>query len=72
MTDSGDGVPPEIQPHIFERFVRGDSARTSAAGGAGLGLALARWIARAHGGDVTLVRSSEEGATFEAVLPGPE
>jgi signal transduction histidine kinase len=69
VTDAGDGIPPEMQPHIFERFVRGDAARTSAAGGAGLGLALARWIARAHGGDVKLVRSSHDGTTFAAVLP---
>ena len=69
VTDPGDGIPPEIQPHIFERFFRGDAARTSAAGGAGLGLALARWIARTHGGDVTLVRSSRDGSTFTAILP---
>jgi two-component system OmpR family sensor kinase len=69
ITNVGEPIPPEIQPHIFERFVRGDVARTSAAGGAGLGLSLARWIARAHGGDVTLARSSHEGTTFTAVLP---
>jgi heavy metal sensor kinase len=69
VTDAGDGIAPEIQPHIFERFFRGDAARTSSDGGAGLGLAVARWVARAHGGDVTLVRSSHEGTTFAAVLP---
>jgi heavy metal sensor kinase len=69
VTDAGPGIPEAIQPHIFERFFRGDPARTSAAGGAGLGLALARWIARVHGGDVKLVRSSREGTTFSAVLP---
>jgi signal transduction histidine kinase len=69
VTDAGEGIAPEIQPHIFERFFRGDVARTSSDGGAGLGLALTRWIARAHGGDVTLVRSSHEGTTFAATLP---
>jgi heavy metal sensor kinase len=70
VSNLGEGIPPQIQPHIFERFVRGDDARTSASGGAGLGLALARWIARAYGGDVTLVSSSNERTTFSAVLPG--
>ena len=69
VSDAGEGIPPESQSHIFERFFRGDVARTSSAGGAGLGLALARWIARAHGGDVTLIHSSPEGTTFTAVLP---
>lgn len=69
FTNQGEGIPPQIQPHIFERYVRGDDARTSASGGAGLGLPLARWVARTHGGDVTLVRSSHEGTTFAAVLP---
>lgn len=69
VTDAGEGIAPEIQPHIFERFFRGDAARTSSDGGAGLGLALARWVARAHGGDLQLVRSSPDGTTFAAVLP---
>ena len=69
VTNAGEGIAPEIQPHIFERFFRSDVARTSSDGGAGLGLALARWIARAHGGDVTLVRSSQESTTFAATLP---
>ena len=69
VADAGEGIAPAIQPHIFERFFRGDAARTSSDGGAGLGLALARWVARAHGGDVTLVRSSHEGTTFAATLP---
>ena len=68
VSDSGPGIPPEIQPRIFERFYRLDAARTYD-GGAGLGLALARWIAREHGGDVTLTQSSDEGTTFTVRLP---
>jgi two-component system OmpR family sensor kinase len=65
ISDQGPGIPTEIQPHIFERFYRGDSARRrSQTDGAGLGLALARWIARVHGGDVRLSRSSPQGTTF--------
>ncbi len=71
VSDRGEGIAPEAQPHIFERFYRADAARTTRDGGAGLGLALARWIARAHGGDVTLVRSSHDGTTFRAALSQP-
>jgi heavy metal sensor kinase len=71
VSDKGAGIPPEIQPHIFERFYRGDPARTRTgqSDGAGLGLALSRWIAQVHRGDVTLVSSSEQGTTFSAFLP---
>jgi heavy metal sensor kinase len=72
ISDDGPGIPPEIQPHIFERFYRADVARargSASDGGAGLGLALSRWIANIHRGDVTLERSCEEGTTFMAFLP---
>ena len=72
ITDRGPGIPQEIQDRIFERFYRGDTARVRTVhgdGGAGLGLALARWIANVHGGDVSLTRSSEHGTTFTAFLP---
>ncbi len=69
VSDDGSGIPIEAQPHIFERFYRRDAARTATDGGAGLGLALARWAARVHGGDVTLVHSSEQGTTFRVHLP---
>jgi heavy metal sensor kinase len=71
VTDAGPGIPEEVRPHIFERFYRADTSRTrhTADGGAGLGLALARWIARVHGGDVVLTRSSDAGSTFRATLP---
>jgi heavy metal sensor kinase len=70
VKDQGPGIPPEIRPHIFERFFRGDPVRRSSVReGAGLGLALARWIANAHGGDVVLARSSHAGSTFVISLP---
>jgi heavy metal sensor kinase len=70
VSDDGPGIAPEIQPRIFERFYRVDPARGHGTdGGAGLGLALARWIARAHGGDVTLPTSSSVGSTFVITLP---
>jgi len=70
VNDQGPGIPPDLRQSTFERFYRGDPARRSDAhDGAGLGLALARWIANAHGGDVTLARSSASGSTFVVSLP---
>jgi len=74
ISNHGPGIPADVQPHIFERFYRADTARTRRAdtdGGAGLGLALARWIAEAHGGQLALTRSSEAGTTFTAFFPQP-
>jgi signal transduction histidine kinase len=56
-------VPPEVQPRLFERFVRGESAV-----GSGLGLAIARAYARAHGGDL-FYDPSAAGARFELIVP---
>jgi heavy metal sensor kinase len=68
VADEGPGIPEEIQPRIFERFYRVDQAR-GGDGGAGLGLALARWIAQAHAGDIVLAASSRLGSTFVITLP---
>jgi signal transduction histidine kinase len=69
VTDSGPGVPPADRERIFDRLVRLDDAR-SGDGGAGLGLAIARGIARAHGGDLRCVDPpSGTGAAFALVLP---
>jgi two-component system OmpR family sensor kinase len=71
VTDTGAGIPAEVQPQIFERFYRGDSARRrdGDSGGAGLGLAIARWVARQHRGDVSLDRSAPGETTFKIQLP---
>jgi heavy metal sensor kinase len=70
VKDQGPGIAADIKSQIFERFFRGDtSRRPSAQDGAGLGLGLARWIARAHGGDVVLARTSPSGSTFVISLP---
>ncbi|HEU4689305.1 MAG TPA: heavy metal sensor histidine kinase [Vicinamibacterales bacterium] len=69
VADEGQGIPPDSQPHIFERFYRVDAARGSRDGGAGLGLALVRWVAVLHGGKVALTSSSGAGSTFTVELP---
>jgi signal transduction histidine kinase len=72
VTDNGLGIPEEARPHIFERFYRGDAARGRSAaepGGAGLGLAIAQWVAKQHGGDVTLIQSTGRATTFQITLP---
>jgi heavy metal sensor kinase len=71
VRDTGAGIPPAVQPHIFERFVRADAARTRGGrrDGAGLGLAIARWVAEAHGGSLSLVASGPQGTEFAATLP---
>lgn len=71
VADQGSGIAVEHRPHIFERFYRADASRTRGNhdGGAGLGLALARWVVTVHGGDITLSDSSERGATFSITLP---
>jgi signal transduction histidine kinase len=68
VRDSGPGVPEADRERIFERLVRLDDARARDAGGAGLGLAIARSLARAHHGDLRYL-SSESGAAFRLSLP---
>jgi two-component system OmpR family sensor kinase len=75
VSDTGAGIPVEAQPHIFERFYRADQSRSRApvdGGGAGLGLAIARWIAEAHKGQLYLERSDQTGSVFVASVPTPK
>ena len=67
VADSGPGISEEDQELVFDRFYRGDKARSS--GGTGLGLAIAQWIVTAHGGRITVESKPGEGATFIVRLP---
>ncbi|WP_369170547.1 ATP-binding protein [Streptomyces sp. R28] len=68
VEDNGQGIPAELLPHVFERFARGDSARSRATGSTGLGLAIVQAVATAHGGAVTV--DSVPGRTvFTVHLP---
>ncbi|MER5755199.1 HAMP domain-containing sensor histidine kinase [Streptomyces sp. NPDC002088] len=69
VADDGGGVPAAERERIFERFVRLDDARTRDDGGAGLGLAIARDVARRHGGTLTAGEAPSGGALFELRLP---
>ncbi|HTQ61943.1 MAG TPA: heavy metal sensor histidine kinase [Candidatus Solibacter sp.] len=73
VTDTGPGIPLELQSRIFERFFRADPARSRSGreGGAGLGLSIALWIAQAHQGRLELVRSDAAGSHFAVYLPAP-
>ena len=64
VEDHGVGIPPEHAERVFERFYRVDPARAAESGGAGLGLAIVRRIARLHGGDVRLEPVSPHGCRF--------
>jgi signal transduction histidine kinase len=68
VADDGAGVPVADRERIFERFTRLDEARSNDAGGAGLGLAIVRDVARIHGGDVR-VTDNHPGAVFTVTLP---
>lgn len=69
VADTGDGIRPEDLPFIFERFYRGEKSRSRATGGAGLGLAIARGIVQAHGGDIQIESETGKGTRFIFWLP---
>jgi signal transduction histidine kinase len=69
VTDHGEGMPPEVLDHVFDRFYRGDAARSHARGGSGLGLAIAYWALRGMGGDVSVVSEVSTGTRVTLTLP---
>lgn len=69
VTDTGSGISAEDQQRIFTRFFRADASRERASGGAGLGLAIAKAIVSAHGGDIEVKSALGVGSTFAVILP---
>jgi signal transduction histidine kinase len=72
VTDTGEGIPSEDLPRLFERFHRADKARSRAHGGAGLGLTIARGIVEAHGGRIWAESAPGFGSRFTFSLPKRE
>jgi signal transduction histidine kinase len=69
IADTGEGIPPEDLPYVFDRFYRAEKSRSRSTGGAGLGLAIAKGIVEAHGGRIGVRSTPGQGATFTFTLP---
>jgi signal transduction histidine kinase len=69
VADDGPGLPDELLERVFEPFFRAEPSRNRETGGSGLGLASGRAVARAHGGDVTLINRAEGGLLARVLLP---
>ena len=69
VRNTGDPIPPEALPHLFERFYRADFSRDRDAGGYGLGLSILDTIVRSFGGRVTVESSAETGTAFTLHFP---
>ena len=69
VANSGDGIPADDLPHVFERFYRVDKSRDRARGGAGIGLAIVRQIVEAHGGHVSVESEVGRGSVFTLKIP---
>jgi heavy metal sensor kinase len=72
VVDNGPGIAAEHLPHVFERFYRADRARSRASGGAGLGLAIARWAVEANLGSIEVESEAGRGSTLPIVLPASD
>lgn len=69
VTDSGIGIPPEEQLHIFDKFYRVQSEETASIGGTGLGLSIVKSVVERHGGRVWVESAPGQGSTFTVLLP---
>jgi len=72
VTDTGEGIPAEELPNIFERFYRVDKSRTRATGGSGLGLTIAKRLVEAHGGRIEVQSEAGKGSRFAFTIPVAE
>lgn len=69
VSDTGEGIPAEDLPYIFERFYRVDKSRSRATGGSGLGLTIAKRLVEAHGGKIAVQSELGKGSRFSFTLP---
>ena len=69
VSDTGEGIPADDLPNVFDRFYRADPSRTRVTGGVGLGLTIAKQLVEAHGGTITARSEPGGGATFAFELP---
>jgi len=69
VTDTGEGIPAEDLPNIFERFYRVDKSRARTTGGSGLGLTITKRLVEAHGGTITVESEQGKGSRFSFTLP---
>jgi len=69
VSDTGEGIPAQDIPYIFERFYRVDKSRTRATGGSGLGLTIAKRLVEAHGGEISVQSELGKGSRFSFTLP---
>jgi two-component system sensor histidine kinase BaeS len=72
VADTGSGIPLQDLPFIFDRFWKGDRARTRDGAGSGLGLAISRQLLRAHGGDIQVTSLPGKGTIFTLELPSEQ